>query len=169
MGKEGDTYVHLINLPPLPPGKTEIDVVADYLSRVREATNAQLKKLLAEVFDREERNIMYYFTIPSIYDQHAKDAFRAAIIQAGYLRDEHDDRLTLVEEPKALAMFCSKTGLLNLRKHDALLVVDGGGGTVDLLAYEVTEESPFTIREITASSGDSCGFAFPIISKTYSY
>ena len=54
-------------------------------------------------------------------------------------------------------MFCAKTGLLNLKVHDAILIVDCGGGTVDLIAYEVEEESPFTVAECSAGSGDSCG------------
>ena len=54
-------------------------------------------------------------------------------------------------------MFCSKTGLLNLKIHDAVLIVDCGGGTVDLIAYEVEEEQPFSVAECTAGSGDSCG------------
>jgi hypothetical protein len=41
--------------------------------------------------------------------------------------------------------------------HDAVLIVDCGGGTVDLIAYEVEEEQPFSVAECTAGSGDSCG------------
>ncbi|EFX02384.1 hsp70 family protein [Grosmannia clavigera kw1407] len=129
----GNTYIDPINLPPLPPGKSEIDVAADYLFKLRQAMRSALQKTLGEA------------------------ATRAAAIQAGFLRDENDNRLTLVSEPEAAALFCSKTGLLNLKVHDAVLIVDCGGGTVDLIAYEVEEENPFTVAECTAGSGDSCG------------
>jgi hypothetical protein len=153
----GNTYIDPINLPPLPPGKSEIDVAADYLFKVRQAMRAQLQKTLGEVFNREERNIRYYLTVPAIWNDAAKAATRAAAIQAGYLRDENDNRLTLITEPEAAAMFCAKSGLLNLKVGDAILIVDCGGGTVDLIAYEVEEENPFTVAECTAGSGDSCG------------
>ncbi|KAK6224432.1 hypothetical protein QIS74_02759 [Colletotrichum tabaci] len=153
----GNTYIDPINLPPLPPGKSEIDVAADYLFKLRQAMRSALQKTLGEVFNREERNIRYYLTVPAIWNDAGKAATRAAAIQAGFLRDENDNRLTLVSEPEAAAIFCSKTGLLNLKVHDAVLIVDCGGGTVDLIAYEVEEENPFTVAECTAGSGDSCG------------
>ncbi|KAJ5883492.1 uncharacterized protein N7473_010378 [Penicillium subrubescens] len=153
----GNTYIDPINLPPLPPGKSEIDVAADYLFKLRQAMRAQLQKTLGEVFTREERNIRYYLTVPAIWNDAGKAATRAAAIQAGFLRDENDNRLTLVSEPEAAALFCAKTGLLNLKIGDAILIVDCGGGTVDLIAYEVEEEQPFSVAECTAGSGDSCG------------
>ncbi|UNI24054.1 hypothetical protein JDV02_009833 [Purpureocillium takamizusanense] len=153
----GNTYIDPINLPPLPPGKSEIDVAADYLFKLRQAMRSALQKTLGEVFNREERNIRYYLTVPAIWNDAGKAATRAAAIQAGFLRDENDNRLTLISEPEAAALFCSKTGLLNLKVHDAVLIVDCGGGTVDLIAYEVEEENPFTVAECTAGSGDSCG------------
>ncbi|KAH7176618.1 hypothetical protein EDB81DRAFT_633807 [Dactylonectria macrodidyma] len=153
----GNTYIDPINLPPLPPGKSEIDVAADYLFKLRQAMRTALQKTLGEVFNREERNIRYYLTVPAIWNDAGKAATRSAAIQAGFLRDENDNRLTLVSEPEAAALFCSKTGLLNLKVHDAVLIVDCGGGTVDLIAYEVEEENPFTVAECTAGSGDSCG------------
>ncbi|PGH07169.1 hypothetical protein GX51_01956 [Blastomyces parvus] len=153
----GNTYIDPINLPPLPPGKSEIDVAADYLMKLRGAMRNQLQKTLGEVFNREERNIRYFLTVPAIWNDAGKAATRAAAIAAGFLRDENDNRLTLITEPEAAAMFCAKAGLLSLKIHDAILIVDCGGGTVDLIAYEVEEETPFTVAECTAGSGDSCG------------
>lgn len=153
----GNTYIDPINLPPLPPGKSEIDVAADYLFKLRQAVRNQLQKTLGEVFSREERNIRYYLTVPAIWNDAGKAATRAAAVQAGFLRDENDNRLTLISEPEAAALFCAKSGLLNLKVGDAILIVDCGGGTVDLIAYEVEEEQPFSVAECTAGSGDSCG------------
>jgi len=153
----GNTYIDPINLPPLPPGKSEIDVAADYLAKLRVAMRHQLQKTLGEVFNREERNIKYFLTVPAIWNDAGKAATRQAAIRAGFIRDENDNRLTLITEPEAAAMFCSKTGLLDLKIHDAVLIVDCGGGTVDLIAYEVEEENPFTVAECTTGSGDSCG------------
>jgi hypothetical protein len=153
----GNNYIDPANLPPLPPGRTEIDVAADYLYHLRQAISKRLQKTLGEVFTREESNIRYYLTVPAIWNDAAKAATRAAAMKAGFIRDENDNRLTLITEPEAAAMFCAKTGLLNLKIHDAVLIVDCGGGTVDLIAYEVEEEHPFSVAECTTGSGDSCG------------
>ena len=101
----GNTYIDPINLPPLPPGKSEIDVAADYLFKLRQAMRHQLQKTLGEVFNREERNIRYFLTVPAIWNDAGKAATRAAAIQAGFLRDENDNRLTLITEPEAAAIF----------------------------------------------------------------
>jgi hypothetical protein len=151
------SYIDPVMLPPLPPGKAEVDVAADYLYHLRQAIRKQLRKTLGEVFVREEHNIKYYLTVPAIWNDHAKSATRTAAIKAGLIRDENDDRLTLITEPEAAAMYCSKAGLLDLKIHDAILIVDCGGGTVDLIAYEVEEEDPFSVAECTAGSGDCCG------------
>merc|ERR1711939_266797 len=108
----GNTYIDPINLPPLPPGKSEIDVAADYLFKLRQAMRNQLQKSLGEVFNREERNIRYYLTVPAIWNDAGKAATRAAAIQAGFLRDENDNRLTLITEPEAAALFCSKSWIV---------------------------------------------------------
>jgi hypothetical protein len=152
-----NTHIDPINLPPLPPGKSKIDVVADYLYHLRQATLNQLQKTLGEVFDREERNIRYYFTVPAIWNDAAKAATRQAAVQAGFLRDKNDNRLTLITEPEAAIIFCLKTGLLDLKIHDAVLIIDCGGGAVDLIAYEIEGEQSLSISECTAGSGDFCG------------
>jgi hypothetical protein len=152
-----NTYIDPINLPPLPPGKSKIDVVADYLYHLRQATLNQLQKTLGEVFDREERNIRYYLTVPAIWNDAAKAATRRAAVQAGFLQDKNDNQLTLITEPEAAIIFCLKTGLLNLKIHDAVLIIDCGGGAVDLIAYEIEGEQPLSISECTAGSGDFCG------------
>ena len=62
----GNTYIDPINLPALPPGKTAVDVAADYLSKLRQAMRVQLQKTLGEVFTREESRMRYYITVPAI-------------------------------------------------------------------------------------------------------
>lgn len=157
MSTSGSTYIDPINLPKLPQGKSPVDVAADYLYHLRIAIRTALQKTLGEVFEREENNIRYFLTVPAIWNDLGKANTRAAAIQAGFLRDDNDNRLTLITEPEAAAMFCAKTGLLNLKINDAILIVDCGGGTVDLIAYQVEDDSPFSVAECTTGSGDSCG------------
>ncbi|KAI5308717.1 hypothetical protein KEM55_005039 [Ascosphaera atra] len=148
---------HAMQAPPPPPEKRAVDMIADYLRELRKASEVHLQKTLGEVFDRERNNIRYFLTVPAIWDDAAKADMRTAAYLAGYIEEEHDSRLNLVTEPEAAAMFCAKSGLLDLRIGDALLIVDCGGGTVDLIAYQVEDTEPFTVSECTEGSGDVCG------------
>lgn len=153
-----ESYFDTSRLPPLPPGKSAIDVAADYLFQLRRAMCVQLKKFLGEtIFTCEKTNIHYFLTVPAIWDETAKAATRAAAVRAGFLPFKDHSRLTLVAEPEAAAMFSITSGILNLQIHDAVLVVDCGGGTVDLIAYKVEDKDSFKLTECTAGSGDCCG------------
>lgn len=118
----------------------------------------QLKKNLGEtIFTCEEANIHYFLTVPAIWDETAKAATRAAAIKAGFLPFRDHNRLTLVAEPEAAAIFSIASGILNLEINDAVLVVDCGGGTVDLIAYRIEDKDSFKLAKCAAGSGDCCG------------
>jgi hypothetical protein len=150
-----DAYTHRY----LPPGKSDIDVSADYLSKVRVAMTSQLQTSLGEVFTRNERHIHYYFTIPGSWDDAGQKSLRAAIIQAGYLRDEDDYRLSLVTVGEAAALHCLKLSMLDLQVKDVGLIVDCGWGAVDLQACELASKSPYSFAEYTSGSGTLCGLS----------
>jgi len=153
----GNTSIDPPNLLPLPPGRSEINVSADYLFRIRQAVRTALQKTLGEVFNREERNILWCFAIPATWTDAGRTALRASIVQAGFLQDDTDDRLHFVTELKASLLSCWERGLLSLKAPDAVLIVDAGKSIVDLIAYEVIGENPPAVKELTVVSGDSCG------------
>ncbi|KAH7009814.1 hypothetical protein EDB80DRAFT_414451 [Ilyonectria destructans] len=153
----GNQYVNSKDFPPLPIGKDARDISADYLFHLRQAIRQALQKELGDVFNREERNIHWSFTISAVCNESGKTALRTAIERAGYLRDERDPRLSFVTQSEAAILFSSRTGLINVRKHDAILVLDCGKGTVDMMAHEVENTDPLRVSDLTASSGDSCG------------
>ena len=153
----GNSYVDSVDLPPLPHNKSATDVSADYLFKLRQAIRSALQKYLGRAFETAESNIRWCFTGPIACNDHGKAALRRAIVNARFLRDDNDDQLQFVSEPEASILFCSKAGLLRLHSLDAVLVVNAGGATVDLIAYEVTGEQPFTLAKLTLESGDSCG------------
>jgi hypothetical protein len=155
---EGNSF---ISLPALPPGKSEIDVSADFLLKVRMALKSELQTSLGELFSREEKNIHYYFTIPGIWNDAGQKSLRAAIIQAGYLRDENDNRLNFVTVGEAAALHCLKLSMLKVQVKDVVLIVDCGAGRADVQACELISENPYCFVEYTSGSGDSCGSDYP--------
>ena len=72
------------------------------------------------------------------------------------------DSMMLVYEPEAAALFCQYDFLKQQHLCDyerSYLVVDCGGGTVDIAAHKMTRkqgENPF-IEELAPPSGDECG------------
>ncbi|KAF4627948.1 hypothetical protein G7Y89_g10203 [Cudoniella acicularis] len=117
------------NLPTFPEGKTAVDVVADFLQKLRTTVRSELLSLLGNAFAKQEHNIQFCFTIPPTWNNKIKLDFRRTIVQAGYIQDI----------------------------NDSLLVVDCGDGTCDLASYEIPKEDPTQLREYTATSGDICG------------
>lgn len=154
---EGNSYIDQISLPPLPAGKSAVDVAADYLFKLRQAIHNYLNMNLGDVFIREERYIQYCFSVPAIWNGTGKAALRQAIIQAGFISSVDNRRLSLIAEPEAMAIYCATAGAVKLSLNDAILVIDCGPETVDLIAYEAVKEHPIQLTELTSGSSDSCG------------
>ncbi|KAF9580318.1 Heat shock 70 kDa protein 12A [Lunasporangiospora selenospora] len=71
----------------------------------------------------------------------AKNTMRRAAIGAGLI-DEGDppNRLILISEPEAAAMYCERmVERFSLKDGDRFMICDAGGGTVDLIVFEVFE------------------------------
>ncbi|MCJ1459513.1 hypothetical protein MMC28_009892 [Mycoblastus sanguinarius] len=70
--------------------------------------------------------------------------------------------IRLVTEPEAaaLATLKDKAEENSLKIGDAFVVCDAGGGTVDLISYEIEHLSPLKIKECAIGSGELCGSMF---------
>ncbi|GAA1776679.1 hypothetical protein [Luedemannella helvata] len=91
-------------------------------------------------------DIRWCITVPAIWEEHEKALMRQAAMEAGIPGDE--DRLIIAIEPEAAAVFCAFHQSISLT-HDQrsqinlgivgnrFMVVDCGGGTVDITAYKV--------------------------------
>jgi len=71
--------------PPLPSGKSEVDVIADYLSKLRHVLLTQHHRHLGNDFTQEESSVRYVFAVPCMWNDAAKAATREAIVQAGFV------------------------------------------------------------------------------------
>ncbi|KAK6347912.1 hypothetical protein TWF718_005732 [Orbilia javanica] len=155
----------------LPRGKSAMDVSADYLRLLyNELMEKILRKRLPETLDLTP--IHFVFTVPAIWGHQAQEATKWAAKKAGFC-DRESDTLSLVSEPEAAAMYVLKAmheanfsrtpteAMPTLRRGDTFVVCDAGGGTVDLISYEVEEVSPsFKLREVVIGSGAKCGSSY---------
>jgi hypothetical protein len=60
----------------------------------------------------------------------------------------------MIKEPEAAALFTlNDMGDKGLEVGDAFVVCDAGGGTVDLISYEIMSKKPFELKELVPSKG----------------
>ncbi|CAK9257937.1 unnamed protein product [Sphagnum jensenii] len=112
--------------------------------------------------------VQWGVTVPSIWDDQAKQRMKACMHRAGLLNigsgDDDQDSSSLppivVLEPEAASIYCQQLCKhLNLRADDKFLVVDIGGGTTDILVQAKVDDSnsSLKVREVSRSSGGLCG------------
>jgi molecular chaperone DnaK (HSP70) len=94
-----------------------------------------------------------------MWSDRAKNTMRDAAIKAGLVSEsDHRDRLMLISEPEAAALYCEKKcEQFNLKHGDRFMICDAGGGTVDLIVFEIDGSK---LRECTKGHGQSCGSVF---------
>ncbi|MET9734614.1 Hsp70 family protein [Streptomyces sp. NPDC006458] len=120
----------------------------------------------------EGDDIRWCITVPAIWKDAEKRAMRDAAVAAGLPADE--ERLLLVSEPEAAAVYCALTSgtLLGPARPEGRLdvwtagsrfmVVDCGGGTVDITSYQIRADGVGDDRlaEIGLADGGAHGSAY---------
>ncbi len=101
----------------------------------------------------------YIITTPAIWSDSAQAKTRSCAEKAGMGKG---DRLQIISEPEAAATYA----LHNLNPHDVrirdtFVLVDAGGGTVDLISYTVLALEPILeLEEAAPGTGALCGSTF---------
>ncbi|KAG6050145.1 hypothetical protein E4U33_000735 [Claviceps sp. LM78 group G4] len=90
--------------------------------------------------------------VPAVWSDAAKNATLKAAELAGI------ESVTVVKEPEAAALYSIKTLDFSMKKNDAFVVCDAGGGTVDLISYEVMAVAPqLKVKELVPGTGGMAG------------
>ena len=85
---------------------------------------------------------------------------RKAAKVAGINDFESTNRLQLVIEPEAACVACEQENA-NLKKGDTFMVLDCGGGTVDITMHRVAKKEPsLKLEEIAPPSGGPFGSTY---------
>ncbi|KAI9032714.1 hypothetical protein CLU79DRAFT_807885 [Phycomyces nitens] len=149
------------NMPQLPFDLTALQVITDYLTEFHEYTQTVFEESFPDLYDASK--CRYCLTVPIMWDDMAKAIMRRAAIEAGLVDpSDHTGRLLITSESEAAALYCEKScPEFDLCHGDRWLLCDAGGGTIDLVVYEVDESSgERQLCEVTMGSGKSCGSTF---------
>lgn len=137
--------------------RTVMDAVSDYLTKIYEHTMQTLTRRYGESFVSTTK-VEFVLTVPAVWSDAAKNATLQAAERAG-MGKRHE--LKLISEPEAAAVYTLKTiQMSGLKVGDNFIVCDAGGGTVDLIAYKVTQVFPLRVEESAVGTGGLCGSAF---------
>lgn len=107
------------------------------------------------------KDINWVLTVPAIWEDPAKQFMREAAEEAGISRNQ----LMIALEPEAASLFCkylpieklqgSEGGIGAFKPGSRYLVLDAGGGTVDITVHEVQFNG--TLKELDKASGGAWG------------
>lgn len=105
-------------------------------------------------------DICWVLTVPAIWDNRAKFFMREAAIEAGICSDQ----LIIALEPEAASIYCKQLPVERLEGANTnsvfppgskYLVLDAGGGTVDITVHEIVQNG--YLHELERASGGDWG------------
>ncbi|RIA79239.1 hypothetical protein C1645_841196 [Glomus cerebriforme] len=143
--------------PYLPKGLDFEKAISDYL--------AQMKPLISETLDKrwpgiKFTQVRFVFTVPAEWKPYTIGILQDCIHEAGFtVKRQLNNNLEFITEPEAAALYAMK----KLEEHkikagSSFMVVDCGGGTVDLTTRTLLPDNK--LSEITERTGDLCGSTY---------
>ena len=151
-------------IPPLPPNKTVVEVFADFLAYLLECasnfiqeTHANGADLWASVNDQ----IDFVLSHPNGWEGAQQAQMRQAAVLAKLIPDTPvgHARLSFVTEGEASLHFAVQHGLPVgvMEDGEGVVIVDAGGGTIDISSYSKNVgERTTRFAEVAASQCNSC-------------
>ncbi|KAL4812323.1 hypothetical protein BDW67DRAFT_127450 [Aspergillus spinulosporus] len=139
-------------------GKTPVGLIADYLRALWQHTMETINKALGDsIMDGLRFHVV--ITVPAIWKAYARQSMQDAAKRAGILkaRKAGETTLSFIPEPEAAALSTLCERGRRIKKGDVYVICDAGGGTVDLISYEVKDTNPIAMREAVEGRGGLCG------------
>ncbi|PKK77663.1 actin-like ATPase domain-containing protein [Rhizophagus irregularis] len=106
-------------------------------------------------------HVLLVVTIPAEFSESDKAIMRECTFNAGLIGEKNSEKLQFTTEPEAAAVYCMHSSLREYKLTEpgtTFMIVDCGGGTVDLTTRKLLEGDQ--LGEITERAGDFCGSTF---------
>ncbi|KIM36858.1 hypothetical protein M413DRAFT_281536 [Hebeloma cylindrosporum] len=142
---------------PLPKGKTVIDVFADFLRYMYQCAQKYIEETHANgvsLWENLRPTSEFVLTHPNGWEGAQQGMVRRAAVTAGLIPDNDagQARLSFVTEGEASLHFCIQNGLTNeaIKTGKGIIIVDAGGGTIDISTYKQKPNAGQAFEEIAA-------------------
>ncbi|KAK0448943.1 uncharacterized protein EV420DRAFT_1275606 [Desarmillaria tabescens] len=155
-------------ISPLPPGKNVVTLFADFYAYLFECAKTFIQQTHpsgATFWSSVEDSIEFILSHPNGWEGAQQEQMRKAAVQGGLVsNDAKNTRVHFVTEGEASLHFCIQKGLSShVKKGEGVIIVDAGGGTVDISSYtSVSAEgaAKYSFQEIAAPFCDFTGSIF---------
>ncbi|CAG2199864.1 unnamed protein product [Mytilus edulis] len=132
-----------------------------FAESIRFLKNNFLETLEMRISSIPSHYISWVLTVPAVWTDTAKQFMRLAALEAGI----PGSQLTLAYEPEAAALYCRESTyqrkgqligpISTFGTGESLLILDCGGGTVDVTAYEIMQNG--RLKELHEPTGGPWG------------
>ncbi|KIL54244.1 hypothetical protein M378DRAFT_92924, partial [Amanita muscaria Koide BX008] len=140
----------LQKLRSFPKNKTPVQVFGDFLGYLFQSTKKYIIESETWSWNSVEKNTYFVLSHPNGWEGKQQSQMRKAAAAAGLVdKSEALERISFVSEGEASLHFCLNKKPTLSNERDGILIVDCGGGTIDVSAYSQTIKGKF--KEITPS------------------
>jgi hypothetical protein len=141
-------------------GKTPIQAAADYLSWLWEISKAKICEIERNKALFAVASVTVVMTVPAMWSDMARDNTLCAVELAGI--SGKDRILKFLNEPEAAAIseLRNRVSKGQIGEGECVIICDAGGGTVDVVSYEVKSTDPLTLNQKVVAQGDLCGSVY---------
>ncbi|OJA20126.1 hypothetical protein AZE42_04099 [Rhizopogon vesiculosus] len=133
------------DIPPLPSNKTAVQVLSDFMQYLHQCAIKYIEEVQANganMLRSVEHTTEFVLSHPNGWEGPQQTQIRNAAIMAGLVPDTPDGRarIHLVTEGEASLHYCLSSGLAadGFQDGQGVIIVDAGGGTIDVSAYHMT-------------------------------
>ncbi|KDQ52423.1 hypothetical protein JAAARDRAFT_483334 [Jaapia argillacea MUCL 33604] len=141
-------------IQPLPQNKTVVDVLADFVSYLYRCARDHIQRTHAagdQLFSSLQNQVEFVFGHPNGWGGMQQAQMRRAVVVAGLVPDMETghSRVQFVTEGEASLHYCVHHGLSEmLTVGSNVMILDAGGGTIDISSFSLSSTSPTVIKEV---------------------
>ncbi|CAH1263874.1 HSPA12A [Branchiostoma lanceolatum] len=150
-----DTTIEDVNGKKLPA----LDIFAHAMRYLKDHMLNAIKLTVSRETTLENDDICWVLTVPAIWDDSAKQFMRQAAYKAEIASESKEGQLLIALEPEAAGIFCRRDPtlkqLVDINPGDRYMIVDCGGGTVDITVHGISENGK--VKEVATASGGDWG------------
>ncbi|KAG2116940.1 hypothetical protein DEU56DRAFT_895704 [Suillus clintonianus] len=178
------SHIREDDIPSLPRGKSAVEVLADFMCYLFQCARTYIQESHLNFWRSVENSIEFVLTHPNGWEGQQQQQIRRAVELAGLISSkEEQSHVHLLTEGEASLHFCVTNAIAsdissknpidvsdyadeeeNQSDSQGVVVIDAGGGTIDLSAYSM-KLSPTSFEEIAPAG---CESRFPALLTAYS-